>query len=297
MRRGNQSSGRSLGYRGAEGRKRAEEERKRSDARRKAGGSNQPFRFFMRPGETKELILLDEEPDFFMFEHNMKNPQTGKWGMTLPCLKDVENCPICENTDSTSYYAMFFTVIDLTEYTDTKGEKHEFSRKLLCVKSSQHKKFLRLYNKHKSLRGIVLEMTRDGDKDAAIGNDIEYVETIAEEELRKYVKTFKDREGNSKEEKCYEVYDYDAIFEVPDKAVLEDLVGAAPSPGSTRQVEEELGSDDDSEWEDADDDLPWDGETSAKATKAEEEEEEPEPEEEKPVRRRLGRRRPASQDA
>lgn len=69
----------SSGFRGAEGRRRMEEEQERAEIAREASMqmSSMPFRFYCPTGETREYIIVDNEPDFFRFEHNLKNPAAG----------------------------------------------------------------------------------------------------------------------------------------------------------------------------------------------------------------------------
>lgn len=234
-------------YRGDAGRDRADEElakqKARAEARKEAG--NAPFRFRVAVGGTTEFVILDDAPDFFRHEHNMKNPQTGFWDTFTGCTKEWDNCPVCEATGREPYYAMYLSVLDFTEFKTKDGTKHEFSRKLLVVKPAQQKKFIRAYNKAekegRTLRGAVFEVTRDGDKDSSIGNDIEFVEYMDEEELSGYVRSWKDKDGKKQTEDCSVPYDYEALFEEPDSDKLRALVGGEPSVGS-REYERKAGT-------------------------------------------------------
>lgn len=225
-------------YRGDAGRQKAEEELARQKARQEArkDQTNQPFRFRVGVGETTQFVILDEAPDFYRFEHNMKNPQTGFWDTFTGCVKEFDNCPVCEATGKDSYYALYFSVIDFTEFKTRDGVKHEFSRKLLVVKPAQQKKFIRAFNKAekdgRTLRGAVFEVTRDGEKDSSIGNDIEFIEYMEEDELEGYVRSWKDKDGKKHTENCSEPYDYEEMFEEPDADKLRALVGAEPPAGS-----------------------------------------------------------------
>lgn len=255
---------RSQFYRGEVGMAKADEEltrqKARAEARKEQG--NMPFRFRLSPGDTTQYVVVDDAPEFYRFEHNLKNPQTGYWDTYTGCVKEWDNCPVCEGTQKESYYALYLTVIDFTEFKTRDGTKHAFSRKLLVVKPAQQKKFIRAYNKAEkdglTLRGAVFEVTRDGDKDSSIGNDIEYVEHMDEDELLTYTRSWKDKEGKKHSEKCYEVIDYEAVFEEPDTDKLSALMGAAPAPGSRAHSDRELrgrrskSEDNDDDWEKAD---------------------------------------------
>lgn len=234
-------------YRGAEGARKADEELARQkaaqDARREQG--NQPFRFRVSVGGTTQFAVCDDEPDFYRFEHNMKNRSTQKWDIFTGCVKEWDNCPACETAERESYYAMYLTVIDFTPFETRNGEVVEFSRKLLVVKPAQQKKFLRAYAKAqkegRTLRGAVFEVTRDGDKDSAIGNDIEFIEYIEEDELVTYTRSWKDKEGKKHSENCHEVLDYESMFPAPETEALRDLVGGEPAPGSRAHQDRALG--------------------------------------------------------
>lgn len=237
------ASGRRSSFRGEDGRRKAEEELERQKAKadmRKQQG-NQPFRFRVTVGEEREGVILDESPDFFRYEHNMKD-NNGKWSVFTGCVKEWDNCPACAALDRESYYALYLSILDLTPFETRDGEEVEFSRKLLVVKPQQQKKFIRFHDKEGSMRGAIFRFTRDGDKDSAIGNDIEFTgEWMDEDELAEYVREWKDREGKTHTEECGEPYNYDELFEEPDTEQLRALVGGAPAAGSRREEDRELG--------------------------------------------------------
>lgn len=249
-------------YRGDAGRQKAEEELARQKARAEARKDqvHMPFRFRVPVGETTQFVILDDAPDFYRFEHNLQNPQTKKWDTFTGCVKEFDNCPVCEASQKDSYYALYLTVLDFTEFETRDGKKHEFSRKLLVIKPAQQKKFIRAYNKAekdgRTLRGAVFESTRDGDKDSSIGNDLEFIEYMEEDDLAGYIRTWKDRDGKKHTENCSEPYDYDEIFEEPETDKLRALVGGEPPAGSREANRRALGSrrsskdDDDDEDED-----------------------------------------------
>lgn len=258
----------SSGYRGLAGAKKLEQELERQERRREMSRtqSHQPFRFRVSPGETKEVIVLDDKLEdlFFRYEHNIKDPSTGRWNIFTGCIDETDDCPVC-GTGSKSYFALYLTVIDLTEFQDRKGNTHEFSRKLMCVKTSQIGKFVRRMEREGTLRGAIFELSRDGDRDAAIGNDIEFIEFMDEADLETYVREWTDKDGKTHEELCYEVFDYEELFPAPDKAELRAIAGGAPTPGSDEEIKETFKDDsegdlEDDEWEGEDDDTPWEGE-------------------------------------
>ena len=267
---------RSAFIRGEAGMRKTEEEleRNKRKAEERKNAVHQPFRFRTPVGETRQIIITDDAPDFFMYEHALQD-DSGNWGRVFSgCVKEFANCPVCEATKKESYYALFLSCIDLTPFDTRGGETVDFSRKLLVVKASQQKKFLRFYQKEGTLRGALFEMTRDGEKDSSIGNDIEFVEFVPEEELADYTRSWKDKEGKKHTEDCSEPFIYEDIFDEPDEGKLRALVGGAPTPGSRAHTDRELGGRGpkgrpsrrpaDEDWEDADakdgdddDDLPF----------------------------------------
>lgn len=268
-------AGHSTHFRGEAGRRRAEQEleKQKAAAEARKSGMGMPYRFRLAPGDTRQIVVVDDAPDFFAFEHNLKNPKTGFWDIFTGCIAEFDNCPVCEASGKEAYYAMYLTVIDLTPYTSKNGDEVEFSRKLMVVKPAQQKKFTRFFEKNGTLRGAIFDMTRDGDKDSAIGNDIEFVEFMPEDELATYVREWADKEKKRHVEDCAVPYDYEKLFPEPNMASLRAIVGGRPAPGSKEQEERELGggsrrasgrkpaareeaSDDD--WDDADQaEKPW----------------------------------------
>lgn len=218
----------SSGYRGAEGLRKMEEEQERAELRREASAamSHAPFRFYVPPGETREIIVIDEAPDFFRHEHNIKGPD-GKWSIFAPCIAEHANCPICQSgPEKPAYFAMYLTIIDLTPYVSRKDNREvEWSKKLLCIKPSMQKKFMRLFERHGTLRGMHLSMTRDGDKEAAIGNDVEFIQLVDEDTLAAYVSSYEDSQKKLVEVIGNEPFDYDAIFPPQTEEALAALVG------------------------------------------------------------------------
>lgn len=216
-------------------------ERQKQKAEQRKATGNTPFRFRTPVGETREIIICDDKPDFFMYEHGLKDAD-GNWGRLFTgCVKTFDNCPVCEAEKKESYYALFLTVIDLTPFQLRDGTDVDFSRKLLVVKPAQQKKFLRFYNKEGTMRGARFAMTRDGDKDSSIGNDIEFIDFVPEEEMETYTRTWKDKEGKKHSENCDEPLVYEEIFEEPTTEALRALVGGDHTPGSRGQSEREVG--------------------------------------------------------
>lgn len=238
----NEASGTSQ-YRGAAGLRRMQEEQERAEARREANKNRvrEPFRFFCSVGETREIVIVDDAPDFFRYEHQLKDARTKRWSLFTPCVEATANCPVCAASDRPSYYAMYLTIIDLTPYTNGDGEEVEWSKKLLVVKPAQQKKIARLFEKHGTLRGMRLEMTRDGEKDASIGSDIEFIEFMEDDELAEFVTEYTDKENKTHEIIGDEPYDYEEIFPEMTEKQLRAIVGGAAPIGNREDDDRELG--------------------------------------------------------
>lgn len=291
--RGSAGGGAGRGFmRGAAGRDRVDEEIQRQKERREASSNRQPFSYWMPPGDTREVIVLDDAPDFFVYEHQLKDPSGGKQRVHITCPKEFDNCAACEG-DKESTFIMVLTVIDLQEFEDRNGNFHEFSRKLFRVKPAQQKKFLRRHEKEGTLRGALFELSRDSKKDSVIGNDIEFIEMVDEEELSEYVKTYVDRDGKEQTEDCSQPFVYEEIFEEPDADKIRVLMGGAPTPGSRRANAEEGEGEGEEYTDPEDDDAPWDSD----GEEGEETESDPDGDgEEEEERPRRGRRTRAARE-
>lgn len=229
--------------RGSAGMAKTDEEiqKGKDKAEQRRAQQGKPFRFYVPVGETRQFIICDDAPDFFMYEHALRNAE-GQWGRLFAgCIKEHENCPLCQGAERESYYMLALTIVDLTPFETKDGNTVEFSRKLLIVKPQQQKKFLRFFQREGTLRGALFEVTRDGEKDAQIGNDIEFKEWVEETEMETYYREWKDREGKKHEEFCSEPYVYEEIFDEPTMESLLALSGGEPSPGSRAANARELG--------------------------------------------------------
>lgn len=276
-------------YRGAGAIEKAQQEQEQVERRREQRRQQMsgPMRLYLKEKSSREVIIVDEAPDFFMFEHQIYNngaPGLPKYTHT-GCVKEYETCPACQQ-DGDSSFNLYLTVIDLEEYTNKKDEVVEFSKKLMVVKSGSQRKFIRRHAKNGSLRGQVVTLTRDGPKDPVIGNDIEWEDKVDEEVLaNEYVRSWTDRENKTHSENCGEVYDYEEIFQEPTvEGILAQLDGEVEAPaGSREQAKAELAEDEVDGWsEDDPEDEPFDADEEGEEDEEDEEEVE---DEEAPVRR------------
>jgi len=94
-----------------------------------------PNRLWIPEGGKKEVVFVDDEP-VCIHEHTVKID--GDWKNWFTCLKDVHDdiacCQILNPKGYKPYYIGFYTVIDCTEWTDAKGNKHQYEVKLFPAK-------------------------------------------------------------------------------------------------------------------------------------------------------------------
>lgn len=227
--------------RGMSGFKKAREKRQKQEEeyeRRKAI----PFDFKLKPGEEGvEMVILDSEEPFFRSFHKVKNSR-GYWEDEV-CIADTgETCPLCEDQGKEGSYTMVLSVLDRRQYTTRAGKNVKVSKKLAKVKGRNLPKFERQYKKYKgNLRGLRVLCSRSGDKEAAIGEDLEFLGKVPEAKLKKF--------------KEYAVpADYDEIFDMPsaDELRKRHNIGKSKVAGS-----EEFDNDDDEDY-DMDDVDGWD---------------------------------------
>lgn len=147
---------------------------------------NTPFNFRLKPGEEAEVVVVDDAEPFFVSLHKVKNSR-GYWEDEV-CIADTgERCPLCESTGKQGSYTMILTILDRRPYTNKQGVRIKASRKLFMVKGRNLPKFERQWKKNKgNLRGLRIACHRSGDKEAAIGEDLEFLGKVPEAKLKKF---------------------------------------------------------------------------------------------------------------
>jgi hypothetical protein len=230
--------------RGDDARQRAEAEiaRQREVAARREG-PRVPWRFWVPVGQQREIVVLDTQIGPSFYEHQLQNPKTGKWDSYEPCPKEWEPCPICMadaekggGWGKDSAYLMFLTVAELTPWTDKEGREHAYSIRLLAVKAQHHGFFVRQFDRHGTLRGMHLLMSRDTKNTPNHGTP-EFVEMHSEEDI---IGTFGHEavvvEGKTVKPTnadCFPV-DYDRIFKEPNAADIRLRHGLGGAPAGSR---------------------------------------------------------------
>ena len=146
----------------------ADAARKKMEAEKCKAGS--AFRFFVPKGEEKEIVILDKSirHGLGITQHRLKNKE-GHWSRFEPCIGNDDDCPLCKGGNKATYYIML-SILDLSGYTDKKGNEVPYSKRLLAITSNQLEEFTDLEEGNNgSLRGMYLVMKR-GNSDTSYSN-------------------------------------------------------------------------------------------------------------------------------
>ena len=144
------------------------------DAEREARRAYKPYRFWVRVGETRRAVVIDDTP-FFFWEHQMKIGNT--WDNYFTCSKgvypDEPVCPLCARGIKRRYIGMV-TIFDLNEYIGNDGEPRLSGRKILVLGKRSVERWKKLQSQAGgSLVGRVLEFYRSNDKADRVGDQID----------------------------------------------------------------------------------------------------------------------------
>ena len=137
--------------------------------------NQKPWRFFMKKGDEKSVLFLDDSPPIVL-EHNLKI--NGKWNNFFTCrrvLGDGENCPLCAAGDR-AYDVGFYHVLDLDGYVDKRGEKRTNVLRIFPAKQTEKlpmvKRLKKFSNQQGGLLGVKFNVERSrSDTSAAVGDD------------------------------------------------------------------------------------------------------------------------------
>lgn len=187
-----------------------------------------PFDFRLKPGDEAEVVIVDSEPPFFISLHKVKDAR-GRWTDEV-CIADTGvACPLCSSTGKEGAYNMILTVLDRRPYKiqngPNAGKTIKVSKKLFMVKGRNLPKFQRQYERYDGKwRGLRIHCRRDGDKDAAIGEDLEFMGKVSEKVLAKY--------GEHAE-----AADYEKIFPTPTAKELAERNNVNSSVAGSEEFE------------------------------------------------------------
>jgi hypothetical protein len=176
-----------------------------------------PSKFSLQVGETKDVILLDDE--FAKLHMHIVPVGNGRW-KTFVCNRDLfpddPDCVLCMNGYNRDYYG-YLTCIDIDGYMDKRtGKEVRNVRRLFPMKKKTMVKFARKKDARGTLVGCRVKCSRDDQFEPGVGGSFEFSE--------KCVDVFNDpmyfwEDRNGKLHKP-EPYDYEKIFAPMDNASL-----------------------------------------------------------------------------
>lgn len=179
------------------------------------------FRFWIKENEDARITFVDGElsadghllpPRYY--EHNLY--LNGSWGNTYVCPEKTnpeagEKCPICAGGDRPSLVTLF-TIIDHRQFKGKNDVVYKDTPKLLVAKTQSFELLNKIAQKRGGLAGCTFDVSRMGDKAAAIGSMFDFVEKHDVEVLKKeFTRKVKDDKGNEtgKVETIFKPADYE----------------------------------------------------------------------------------------
>ncbi len=198
----------SFGTTGSKGRERVADEVAASEARKNKSFMPSRFKAAWKKEDdgaapVSPIIFLDNtlEDAFYFHIHEVANEE-GNFGQKFEvCLKEQDNCPLCNLKDGGaknighSTYVMCLTVLDLRPYSYKKDGKTihvAHQRRLFMVKGVAIQDWIKVLERaekrHKGLRGVYIEVGRDAKTEAGTGKPLVleenwYREDVGDKEL------------------------------------------------------------------------------------------------------------------
>jgi hypothetical protein len=180
----------------------AKQEEAAQQARKDAQGKL--FQWFLKDKEDASCTFVDGDlsPEGFLlppryYEHTVK---VGGQFQNYVCPEQTDpagghKCPICEQGERPSLVALF-TVIDHRSFKGKDDKVYTNTRKLLKAKPTSFELLNKLAIKRGGLAGCRFDVSRNGDKSAAIGSLFDFTEKNPVDDLKaKYTRTYKDKDG------------------------------------------------------------------------------------------------------
>lgn len=219
---------------------------------RKAEQGNM-FRFWIKEGEDARITFVDGElndeghlvpPRYY--EHNLY--LNGKWGNIYVCPEKTnpesgDKCPICAGGDRPSLVSLF-TIIDHREFPGKEGKVYRDTPKLLVAKSQSFELLNKIAIKRGGLAGCSFDVSRMGDKAAAIGSMFDFVEKHDVKELEKeFTRKVKDDKGNetNKVETVFKPANYEQEIVYRSAAELTEMGFGKGGIGGAPQAQKQSG--------------------------------------------------------
>jgi len=174
--------------------------------------SRGPRRFYLKKGERKQIIFVDQHPAC-VHEYNPK--LNGTWTNWFTAPKSDPNYADMETAMATinqhlggkykDYYVGYFTIIDCSEWKDRSGNKHRFELKFLPAKIKSLKLLQSRLEDFGGLAGKAINVRRTDDKNSpAIGDVFDFAKDVDMDKLWEHAmyqgKLLKERFGEALED-------------------------------------------------------------------------------------------------
>lgn len=190
------------------------------------------MRFFLKAGDTKKVIFMDDEP-FAITEHNPTI--NGEFWHYFTCRKGVDAkdpvCPLCMIGDKAQrMYTAFLTVLDASGWKNKDGDVVKYSRMLFPMTMKSFEKFNFYKNKYKDkgMVGACFELGRTGKSDPKLGDNWDYEGHVDPYKDEKYWYESKMGKGGKK---APEPFNYMDLLKPVSKAEMKMLVAQIGQKG------------------------------------------------------------------
>lgn len=136
-----------------------------------------PDRWWLRGGETKECVFVDDSP-FCLQEHSWRDSD-GRWHHET-CIAKISDtgCPPCQGAPGRPNYTGHYTIIDISGYVSKDGTEHKYRLMLLPAKTKVLNKFKRKKENRGTLIGQLWNLTRADSNAPNTGDDLDHVREI-----------------------------------------------------------------------------------------------------------------------
>lgn len=207
--------------------------------------AKEPPMMWVAKNDSRIVTILDQVPTANFHFHVESN--NGVYRKVL-CIKQHDNCPICDIADQKGRFGyskgyILLTVIDNTPWTTSDGKVIPYTKKILPIENEMQRKQIKKYfDKYGTTRGLVFEMTRTGTKGEGACGVPSFEEFISEEEIisRYGNKEYKAEDGRVLKEALADTkpFDYGKVYPLPTAAELRSRYNLAAPLGSRADVVE-----------------------------------------------------------
>jgi len=140
-------------------------------------------RFWLPSEKETKIVFLDDNPPIIE-EHQLKIG--GDWRNWVTCLRMIgESCPVCDVLGDKPYTVGFYTILDLSEFTDRQGQQRKNEKKLLPAKFKALKMLKRYSQKRGGLQYCVFDVTRSSADGFNIGDIYDFEDKLKPAQVKK----------------------------------------------------------------------------------------------------------------